>query len=376
MSTSVTYTRMPSVEKWMKDSSVMFAVRKKDIILVRIDELLTLFHTLKAGEPNVNALRIVVLADLFLTTNFWIARHHKTDAIWKGGVKGTINTQMERDRYPAILGLFGIVVDVLKKLFGVTRDVDVSNRMKEYFGRHMSSHGVTCDLDDEMAKYFTVKERALFRLCFKGGLAYQYRWWANPVTLELQRAYSIFSYTPVNRRVVAGGASNMGTPNYGGFIMTLDREIYMTKHLFDPRGRGQNAGIFHSSYTQGDLVACAGTMLIEGGIIKAVRTDSGHYRTTEQNVVGLMMALRMYSVDIGRIYIFDYLNQPMGWGDELLRKGSWDKFVAHAANERTNQATAKRTIQNLEPDAAKKMHTRQELQAKLTKVYNMERSVA
>jgi len=53
-------------------------------------------------------------------------------------------------------------------------------------------------------------------------------------------------------------------------------------------------------------VQCSGTMLIESGVIKRIRINSGHYQPGVSNVRALVMALRMWGVPMGQIVFEDY----------------------------------------------------------------------
>jgi hypothetical protein len=59
-------------------------------------------------------------------------------------------------------------------------------------------------------------------------------------------------------------------------------------------------------------VQCSGTMLIESGVIKRIRINSGHYQPGVSNLRALVMALRMWGVPMGRIVFEDYKGIPFG----------------------------------------------------------------
>src|SRR5262249_56532973 len=110
------------------------------------------------------------------------------------------------------------------------------------------------------------------------------------------------------------------------FIMTLDREIFMTKHEFHPPTPGNN---FHSSYNGGKPVTMAGTILIENGVIKGVRTDSGHYKPGLHNLTTFLWALTMYQVNLSRISLYDYAGNFIATADAYLGGfgRSWQQFA-------------------------------------------------
>jgi hypothetical protein len=340
MSRSVTYTSMPSFEKWMKDSSVTFAVRTKDIILTRIDELLAALHaSLKQQERSMSILSI---CEIFMTSNAWIAALHRQTADLKA--KGKSPAAPEKDRYPAMLALFGATVSELKKIFSVNSDVAVSNAMKEYFGRQMSVHGVFADEKLRLAKYFTRDERAIYRLHFKGGLAYQYPWMSPDAPMKLRPAYSMFSTYGISRGHGFDGVSE----NYSGFVMTMDRDIYVATHA-SVGVKGSSGGVFHSSYTAGERVVFAGTLMIHAGTISAIRTDSGHYMTQNANIMSLLMALKMYGVKIDGIALYDYKNTALGTAAAFLASGlSWAEYQRYSVAERASSAEARTELNFIE----------------------------
>jgi hypothetical protein len=180
------------------------------------------------------------------------------------------------------------------------------------------------------AKYFSRAERQIYRLRFKGGVVYQYKWWRNPPSMGLTLAESSRAYTPLTRSGIAG------SENYGGFIMTVERELFMAKHELGEWE--QYDGVYHSSYTAGKRVIMAGTMLIKGGVIRAIRADSGHYQPTDMNMAALLQALGMFGVSLCRIQLFDYKNNPLGTAVDFLKaRVSWDKFVQQRKDEQEHR---------------------------------------
>ena len=56
-------------------------------------------------------------------------------------------------------------------------------------------------------------------------------------------------------------------------------------------------------------VQCSGDMLIENGIVKRIRVNSGHYQPYQNNVRALIMALRMWTVPCQGIVFEDWSGQ-------------------------------------------------------------------
>ncbi len=99
----MTYTTLPSYGKWQSDSSVLFAVRKDDIVLHRIDELLEHYWSTKDISK-----KFIFLSDLYFTADYWLK-------IYQTGPKA-----MEKKRQPAIYALFARLAAELCTAFGCT----------------------------------------------------------------------------------------------------------------------------------------------------------------------------------------------------------------------------------------------------------------
>ena len=72
---NVSYLDIPSKSQFQTDSSVTFAFRSSDRILSHLDWLLDRYaHWMK--KSDFYSMRRVILADLFLTCNYWIKGYH------------------------------------------------------------------------------------------------------------------------------------------------------------------------------------------------------------------------------------------------------------------------------------------------------------
>ncbi len=316
----ITYRTVPTQRQFQKDSSITFAIRNDDLILKRIDWLLGEYEqVLRAEGPDLASARRVTLCDLFLTGNYWIKSYHRK------------NPAMKAERYPAVLAAFEAAVNELAHLLGCSQP-RVGRTVEEIYGRDMSTGGIsTDDLQGQACKLDALR-REEFRLWFRGGLAYQRRWWettigTTPVLAESSRAYNDDIIRP-------NGAG--GSVGYGGFVMTREREVYMARHRVV--GPFSHAGVFHSWYTDGGRVMMAGTMLIRAGAILGVRSDSGHYKPMEQNMAAFLQGLAMFGVDLERIDLLDYKGNPLGKAPAFLKSHlSWDAFVRQQQAEVANR---------------------------------------
>jgi len=149
----------------------------------------------------------------------------------------------------------------------------------------------------------------MYRLFFKGGLAYQYPWWKlktfaplqpggrmPPMRLEL--ANSLHAYQPGMMR-----NKELLTPNYGTYVCSMERESFMAKHSANV---GEGSTVFHSAYTGGGPVIGVGSMLIEHGVVKGIRDDSRHYQLGATNMVGVLQALGIYGVRLSKVEIHSW----------------------------------------------------------------------
>lgn len=156
----------------------------------------------------------------------------------------------------------------------------------------------------------------LYKLYFKNGLAYQYSWWTKPpgarVLAESKRAY--------NREAGVKGLRQ----DFGFFVMSMSRDIYMMKQ--GDIGKGYRT--FHSAYLAGDTIMAAGSMLIERGVIKGIRNDSGHYHPTASQTIALLQALRMLGVNLTNVDMYDYDNIKIDKAPKFFHDNAkWDLLL-------------------------------------------------
>jgi hypothetical protein len=137
--------------------------------------------------------------------------------------------------------------------------------------------------------------------------------------------------------------------DFAYFVMTMGRDLYLRKHSLGHQNG--HDGNYHSNYTGGGAVLCAGSMLIEGGVIKTVRSDSGHYKPTEQNMVSLLLALQMHGVDIRNVRVVNFLGSQVALAPEFIEaNGDWTRFVDQRNIAPANNQSA---FDNLQEELAK-----------------------
>jgi hypothetical protein len=327
---AITYNDIPQLSAWKKDSSVALAWRSNDPVLKRIDELVQAYSLAPDGGA-----RLYIGCDLFFTLDYWLKVYKK-------------KSKMEKGREPAVMALYKCVVEKLGSAFGsyygakggfITPN-NLHTALELWFGRTLSGHGVELDLQRDCAIYLKRAEVAKYRLRFKNGKAYQFPWWDPPsrkpkvVLAESSRAYNyaVFDDATGYRK------------NWGGFAMSMGRDLYMAKHHCT-KGFGKQGNFYHSSYLGGDSVMLAGTMLIEGGILKAISTDSGHYQPDLRNVVNLLQMLKMHGVEVANIDVQNHTGLLVAKGGPFLASnGNYARMLqreqanwTHLANRRDSE---------------------------------------
>ncbi len=296
--------KLPSSFTWHRDSSVAFAFRKDDIILDRMDKLLDHYWATRDESK-----KFIFLCDLFFTADYWL-KIYKT--------RGS----MEKGRQPAVYALFVCAAELLCVAFKCTIN-GLPRELELMWGRELSAQGVWVDQVHDLAQYLDSTEVARYRLWFKGGKAYQLPWWNPAAEQEPQLADSMHAYDP---GAMATNDSCLPAPDYGFFVLTMSRDLYMAKHHATDGKRG--SGFYHSSYVGGSPVQCSGTMLIKMGRITNIRFNSGLYKPQLNNYRALIMALRMWAVPVNAIKFESFNGQP--WGGT----GTVESVVA-ASNSRS-----------------------------------------
>jgi hypothetical protein len=234
---------------------------------------------------------------------------------------------MKRERYPAVSGLFERVKYELVFAFNCHED-DVGHKITEIFGRDLTQDGKNTD-QNKRAAFYDKLQLKLYRIRFKAGRAYQLR--QNDKRGGMQ-------FAPVNSADFFEAVNAVGavrTPGWGPFVMTLEREFYMSMHTM----KKASDNIFHSAYTRGGTVSGAGTMLIKNGQILGIRGDSGHYQPGENNMAMVITALGMYSVPLMPINVYHWKDgSVIGTALDFVRSRlTWAEFEAASKDFQSNR---------------------------------------
>jgi hypothetical protein len=310
---TIRYTSVPTAHQFQKDSSVFLATRSEDRILCHLDWLLQGYALRSRQRDTRNK---VYLCDLFVTANYWMKLYYAR------------KPHILKERYPAVFALFEAVVEELRKVFRCPR-ADVGNRIREIFGRELTTGGASTDLQRGGAKYYDRAELALYRLRFKSGLVYNYESDAKTNATRLVPLDTAKFYSHVRR------IGQVQTAGWASFVMTIEREFYMSIHYYDDPNPSQ-PNIFHSAYNWGRPLSMAGTIKAEKGRILGIRNDSGHYQPGSNQITGCLQALAMFGVPLQPIRVVTFDGNDIGNGDQVVRAGfKWSNYEESRHGYRT-----------------------------------------
>jgi hypothetical protein len=327
------YTATPTLAQWQKDSSVSLARRSDDDILTRIDQLIGAYET--CGSDYA---RLQLKSDLFFTLDYWLKVH-------------TSKRGMSKARQPAIYELYKFTAHSLAAMLSCTINT-LPEYLERHFGRKRSYHGEHLDIVGNLATYLSRAEVDKYRITFRKGKAYMFDWpgKGQEATVPNKKGQLVSGekQKPSGMKLVLADSASAANPGvfgrgrWGGFAMSMGRDLFMARHHNDTgaAGPGDNGNFYHSSYLAGDAVLCAGTILIENGYIRGVRNDSGHYQPDAKNLVSFLQALMMQGVNVQTVLVYDFIGKHCANGNEFLANGGvWIKSLlgsqptAYAAND-------------------------------------------
>lgn len=239
-----------------------------------------------------------ILGQLYFLSDFWLKEHDPD------------GEHPDERSYSGVYDTYLTICDQLCKTFACQVNL-LPQRLQEYWGRILTPHGHHIDRLDlskdpggntplppgtpsVVAQYLTRSVAEQFRLVFLNGKAFQSTWWEpKPLKLVLANSSLVgWTYAP-------GITDAMMDADYAGFALSMGRELYMAHH----KGGFEEENFFHSSYLAGDTVLCTGTILIENGVVKAVRNDSGHYQPTLEHLLNVVLTLEMHGVDPASVLV-------------------------------------------------------------------------
>ena len=116
-----------------------------------------------------------------------------------------------------------------------------------------------------------------------------------------------------------------GGSGVAGYCMTLDHNIFATKHhLVSPRNgmADRKRRFYHSSYVHGNDVVSAGAIMVDQGRLLMVDNLSGHYRPTPEKFMLVLRSLQAQGVKMDEVMV--YLKTPGGDPMELSARSILD----------------------------------------------------
>lgn len=326
------FTQIPGLQQWLQATANRNTGRP-DRILEYIDLLIT--QNSRNPEAFQGALNT---SNLFFTCDYWLKENRNP---------------FQNPIHKTVKDLYVFLAHHLSAYFKCTINA-LPRELELTFGREMTSLGRKVDLGQQAAKPYEAARPEEYRLIFRYGRAYQIP--ATGVNKgQLVLVNSSDYYESGTGLIMNGDIWRDGT---GFFVLTMSREIYMMKHA---AGKARmRDGIYHSAYTGGQPVMCAGSMKIVSGIITMVRNDSGHYKPQDTNLVMLLQTLEMQGVALEHVHVADYRGQdpnPPTAREFLKHNGDWRIFEAQRALTLAENQMAYQDYQNyLQTEDAKGNH--------------------
>lgn len=290
-------TQLPSPIKWRSDTSVGRFGR--DAHMTLIDESLQAYWVTKDAWE-----RLALLGRLYFLCDFFQKDLTRTDQI------------ANAHRAGAVHGLYVTVVDKLCQAFDCSVNF-LPQMLEECWGRILTPHGHEIDTQltktggiPTVAKYLSDAKREKYRVRFVGGRAEMHKRKdaANWITADT---------TAIGWTYHPSITDQMMEPGYAGFALSMSRDFYCAHH----RGGFDEKNFFHSSYMGGAAVLCTGTWLIQGGVVKAIKNDSGHYQPTIEHLANVIETLQMHGVQPGTVKVTAV---AYSWSDMHGNRGTTD----------------------------------------------------
>lgn len=278
----------PSVAQWKKASSVTFALRSSDKLLLQIDELIGLYWEMRES-------RYEIMYQIYRVSLYWM-KH------LGGKVKG------EEKRLEAVAALNFFIRDRFKQDFKLGEE-EFDELLTALFGKpvHVAYEESEVFNTRRSVDYIVSEtERRKFKLVFRKGLTYK----RDGDSLNLYD-----TSTDIGKDETAGEAI---------FVMDANGKIYTGSY---------SRGMFHhSSFLAGGWSLAAGTMKVNRGQIAEVTPDSGHYQPGLQQMLNLTERLRTYGVNLRKVTVrmFTYYTDGPQKGQAKIMGGKfqWDNWQA------------------------------------------------
>jgi hypothetical protein len=154
--------------------------------------------------------------------------------------------------------------------------------------------------------------------------------WRNPQDLELRKANTKAMICPANRPL---------RPDHAHFVLTRYRDLYLAP--FSPSWPGFPK--YHSTIPEKTAVQCAGSLLIEEGVVIEICNGSGHYMPGDLYFVNVLEQLKTLGVTpqtIQGISLWDYAGNEIAEdaAEYLKEHGNWDEIQKRKEMNRKRRA--------------------------------------
>lgn len=277
---------IPTVTAWLNQTKDKGG---RDPLMTEIDECLRFYATARDGWN-----RLALLGQLYFATNYYLKR--------------APGVAPKPQRETAVNQLFLTVVDMLCKSFNCSVNF-LPQMLEETWGRILTKHGHHVDTQSakpgapsKVAIYLDRADALKYKLRFNGGKAFMRDRAKFTTWIPANSADIGWTYAPQIK-------SEMMSPGYAGFALSMDRELFMAHH----RGGFSKGNFFHSSYLGGNAVLCSGTIHIEYGLVKGIANDSGHYQPSHDHLLNVVQTLKMHGCDMNILYVW---STPHSWKDD------------------------------------------------------------
>lgn len=287
------YITLPTVKTWKKDSYVgnlLKPKRSNDPTLIRIDRMVN-----SLNKPQAAGEYAYKLGGLFFTTMYWNNNHK-------------FNPQMDSRRREAIVKLNLFAANQLARAHNCGLAA-LAAKLQQIYGKGMDQYGIALDgAGGQNGGYMSAAVRERYRVIFRNGLAHRF----NPDLATRPNMDLKLIHTPD----APGDTAREGV----GFVFSLSNELFVGAF-----GMGGIGPTYHSSFMAGKPVKCAGMIVIENGIIKRIRNDSGHYRPSDESLAQMLRHLKTIGVNIAKITVEQHKKGgEKASGDAFLQaNGNW-----------------------------------------------------
>lgn len=278
----------PTLEQWKKASSVTFAFRSSDKLVLQIDDLIRLYWDMRQS-------RYEIMYQIYRVSLYWM-KHLGNK------VKG------DEKRLEAVAALNFFIRDRFKLDFKLGEE-EFDELMMALFGKpvHVAYEDGEVFNSSRTVQYIADEtERRKFKLAFRKKLACK---------------------RDENGLAIYDTSEDVGKSDTKGeaiFVMDASWKIYTGSY---------SRGMFHhSSFLAGGWSLAAGTMKVNRGQIAEVTPDSGHYQPGLQQMLNVTERLRTYGVDLKKVTVrmFTYYTDGPQKGQPKIMGGEyeWDNWRA------------------------------------------------